>query len=76
MSQINDIECDENGYHPEHKHLVWCDVESHHSRYLVTSPASEGSFLLSEDEVHDMFGEDVFEYDGGYVSDEYLSVFE
>jgi len=30
MSEINSVDCDENGYHPEHKHLVWCDVESHH----------------------------------------------
>jgi hypothetical protein len=43
---------------------------------ILDAASSEGSLLFSEDEVKDMFGKDVFEYDGGYVSDEYLSVFE
>ena len=68
---FNDAEYNEQGYHPEFGHLAWFDIESHHTKYIVTSPARAGSMLLSEDELVHMFGEGV--EDGGYLTDEHLN---
>ena len=74
---------DENGRHPQYGHLVWVDCEPHHSMYLVTSPAMEGSsILMSGDDVAEMLGsqnegeEEDEPPQEGYVSDEYLTLFQ
>jgi hypothetical protein len=73
-------EPDENGRHPNAKHLILVEFEHHHGSVIVTSPAAEGSALLSYDDAYAMFSEHSFrivdELSFGWVTDEYLSIFE
>ena len=48
-------EPDESGRHPNAKHLILVEFESHHGSVIVTSPAAHGNALLSREEVLSWF---------------------
>ena len=73
-AELNDAEPNEFGFHPEYGHLAWYYIERHHGSYIVTSPARDGSLLVSGESLSDMFGECA--EDGAYAVDEYLDQFE
>ena len=74
---------DENGRHPQARHLVWVDCEPRYGMYLVTTPAAEWvEVIMSGDDVAEMLGsqnegeEEDQPPQEGYVSDEYLTLFQ
>lgn len=63
----------EDGRHPEYKHLVLFEIERHHGSYILTAQGQEGDALLSEDDASEMFGEQ-FDDEFAYLTDEYLTL--
>ena len=70
----HDVE-DVKGFHPKYKHLAYYEIEPHYGSYILTSPAVEGSLLMSEDDARHMF-EDRLDDRYGYFIDDYLDFFE
>lgn len=69
----HNVSCDDNGYHPEYKHLVMFEIEPHYGSYILTAIGHSGNCLISSDDAKYMF-EDQFELEFAYLSDEYLSL--
>lgn len=63
------------GYHPEHAHLVYFEIEPRHSMYILTTPAKKNNALISSEDVIVSLGVDFFERGYGYASDELLDIF-
>ena len=70
----HDVE-DVRGFHPKYKHLAYYEAKPYYGSYLITSPAKDGSILMSEDDTRAMF-EDRMDEGYGYFVDDYLDFFE
>jgi len=57
------------------KHLAYYEAKPYYGSYLITSPAKDGSILMSEDDTRAMF-EDRMDEGYGYFVDDYLDFFE
>lgn len=78
-NKLRMTEPDKKGRHPRYKHLIYIDAEPHHGSYIVTTPAKPNkSMLVSDDELQSMLDTQYVRDDDnfGYISDEYLDMFE
>jgi hypothetical protein len=78
LEKLHEEEPDEDGRHPEHKHLIFVEAEPHFGGYLLKSPAAgeKTAWVSEEDYLHIFTDRFTRENEFGYVTDEYLQIFE
>lgn len=63
----------DDGRHPQYKHLVLAEIESHYGSWIMTIAGHEGDALISDDGARSIFGEQ-YDDEFAYISDEYIEI--